>query len=68
MANVTGTIGDQQVDLTNAATEQTLAKMYEAVLRQNMHILSNQKALNQIAVNTGKAAANANSSAKEPSV
>ena len=64
MANVTGTIGDQQVDLTNAATEQTLAKMYEAVLRQNMHILSNQKALNQIAVNTGKAAANA----KEPSL
>ena len=59
MAEVTGTIGSESVELNNAATEQTLRALLNTVQRQNQYILQNQKALNQIAFNSAKGATGA---------
>ena len=52
MATVTGDLGGQPISLDNAATEATLQAILSTMQRQNQYILQNQRALNQISLNS----------------
>jgi hypothetical protein len=66
MAQVTGTIGTEQVELNNAATEATLVAILNTLIRQNQYILSSLKSVNQIVTNTNKGSAGGKGTGAQP--